>query len=66
MKATQKWWESKITIAALLALLYFVVKNWFGFEIPQWDQFVTLLLAVLTGLGVVNNGYNPTGWGANK
>lgn len=27
MKATQKWWESKITVAALLSLLYFVVKN---------------------------------------
>lgn len=65
MIVKQKWYESKITIAALLALIYFVVKTWFGFEIPGWDEFVTLLIAVLAGFGVINNGTNPIGFGAN-
>ena len=63
---TQKWYQSKLTIAALLALFYFIVKTWIGFEIPDWDKFVTLLLTVLAGIGVLNNGTNPSGFGANQ
>lgn len=53
--------KSPVTIPALLALAYFVVKNWLGFEIPGWDNFVTLLLAALMALGFVNNPTNKTG-----
>ena len=47
--------KSKVLWASVLALFYFVVKNWIGFEIPQWETFVELLLAVLVGFGIVNN-----------
>lgn len=47
--------KSKVLWASVLALFYFVVKNWIGFEIPQWDMFVELLLTVLVGFGIVNN-----------
>jgi hypothetical protein len=41
-----------------LSLFYFVLKNWFNVEIPQWDVFVELLLAVLVGFGIINNPTN--------
>jgi len=33
----------------------FVVKTWFGFEIPGWDQFVTLVIAAGVAFGIFNN-----------
>jgi uncharacterized membrane protein len=50
------------TILALLALVYFVVKTWVGFEIPEWATFVELLAAVLTAVGVFNDPTNKTGF----
>lgn len=47
--------RSKVLWVSLLALFYFVVKEWIGIEIPQWNTFVELLLAVLVGFGIVNN-----------
>ena len=47
--------KSKIVWVSVFALFYFVVKNWIGFEIPQWDTFVELLLTVLVGFGILNN-----------
>jgi uncharacterized membrane protein len=50
-----KRFTSPVAIAALAALIYFVVKNWIGFEIPGWDDFVTLLVAALVAFGIANN-----------
>lgn len=47
--------KSKVVWVSILALFYFVVKTWLGFEIPGWDMFVELLLAALVAFGVVNN-----------
>lgn len=47
--------RSKVLWVSIFALLYFVLKNWFNIEIPQWDVFVELLLAVLVGFGIINN-----------
>jgi len=47
--------KSKVLWVSIFALFYFVLKNWFGIEIPQWDVFVELLLAVLVGFGIINN-----------
>jgi uncharacterized membrane protein len=55
MKDFLSRFKSPVTVAAVLALVAFVVKTWIGFEIPGWDEFVTLLLAALAGFGVVNN-----------
>lgn len=54
--------NSKVTIPALLALGYFIAKSWFHFEIPDWDLFVTLLLALLAGFGIVNDPTNKEGF----
>lgn len=51
----QNRFKSKVVWLAVLSLIYFVVKNWMGFEIPQWDSFVELLLTVLVGFGILNN-----------
>lgn len=47
--------KSKVLWMSVLALFYFIVKNWFNIEIPQWDMFVELLLAVLVAFGIINN-----------
>lgn len=50
--------QSKVLWISIFALIYFVLKNWFNIEIPQWDKFVELLLSVLVGLGILNNPTN--------
>ena len=47
--------KSPVLWTSLAALIAFVAKNWFGVEIPGWDEFVNLLLGVLIAFGVVNN-----------
>jgi uncharacterized membrane protein len=51
--------KSPVVWAATLALVYFVVKEWIGFEIPGWDTFVTLLTAALVAFGIINNPADP-------
>lgn len=51
----QKRIQSPILWLACAALFSFVMKNWVGWEIPKFDEFVELLLAALTAFGVVNN-----------
>jgi len=53
-----KSWALWVSVAALVA---FVLKAWFGYEIPGWDEFVNLLLVVLAGFGIINNPTNKTG-----
>ena len=47
-----KSWALWLSVAALIA---FVSKTYFGYEIPQFDQLVNLILIVLSGFGIVNN-----------
>lgn len=54
--------NSPVTIPAFLSLVYFIIKEWVGFEIPGWDGFLALLLGLLAGFGVVNNPTNKTGF----
>ncbi len=45
-------WALWLSVAALIA---FVVKTYFGYTIPGWDDFINLLLVVLTGFGILNS-----------
>ena len=47
--------KSPVLWLAVAALIAFITKNWLGFEIPKFDEFVELLLAVMVAFGVVNN-----------
>ena len=47
-----KSWALWLSVAALIA---FVSKTYFGYEIPQFDTLVNLVLVVLTGFGILNN-----------
>lgn len=47
--------KSPVLWLSCAALLAFVLKSWVGWEIPQFDTFTELLLAVLIAFGVVNN-----------
>ena len=51
----QNRWKSPVAIAALAALVFFVAKTWIGYEIPGWDQFVTLLIAAGLAFGILND-----------
>lgn len=55
MENKQKFWQSPVVWTASAALIYFVVKEWFGFDIPGWDKFITLLVGALLAFGVINN-----------
>lgn len=50
-----KRFRSPVLWLAIAALIAFVTKNWMGFEIPEWNTFVELLLGVLVAFGIVNN-----------
>lgn len=54
----QSRWKSPVAWSALAALLFFVVKTWFGFEIPGWDQFISLFIAAGVAFGIFNNPEN--------
>jgi uncharacterized membrane protein len=53
-----KSWALWLSIAALIG---FVTKTYFGYEIPQYDTLVNMVLVVLSGLGIINNPENPDG-----
>lgn len=53
-----KSWALWVSVAALIA---FVMKTWFGYEVPGWDTFINLLLTVLAGFGIINNPTNKNG-----
>jgi uncharacterized membrane protein len=54
-----KSWALWLAVAALIS---FVTKTYFGFEIPEFDKFVDLILVVLTGFGILNNPTNKAGF----
>lgn len=49
--------------SAVLALVYLIVKNWVGADIPGWADISTQIIAILTILfGVANNPTNKNGF----
>ena len=58
----QSRWTSPVAWSAIAALIFFVVKNWIGFEIPGWDEFVSLVVAAGVAFGIFNNPENKTGY----
>jgi uncharacterized membrane protein len=58
----QSRWKSPVAWSAIAALLFFVIKNWFGFEIPGWDDFITLAIAAGVAVGVFNNPEKKAGF----
>ena len=59
---TQSRWKSPVAIAAIAALIFFVVKQWVGFEIPGWDEFIRLVLAAGIAIGIFNNPVDKANW----
>ena len=51
----QSRWKSPVLWLAIAALIAFITKEWVGWEIPQWDTFVQLVLAAAIAFGVVNS-----------
>ncbi len=52
---TQPRYKSWALWLSVAALIVFVIKTYFQYEIPGWNDFVNLLLVVLTGFGILNN-----------
>lgn len=49
--------------SAVLALVYLIVKNWVGVDIPGWADVSAQIIAILTILfGVANNPTNKNGF----
>lgn len=47
--------RSKALWASILALVLFVSKTYFNYEIPEGDRLVDTILLVLTLAGIFNN-----------
>lgn len=47
--------KSPVAWTALAALIFFIVKYWAGFEIPMFDQFITLAISAALAFGILNN-----------
>ena len=47
--------KSPVLWGALAAMIFFVVKEWCGYEIPGWDRFVDLAITLAVAFGIVNN-----------
>lgn len=56
MQNRYKSWALWLAVAALIA---FVSKTYLGYEIPQFNELVNLILVVLTGFGILNNPGDP-------
>lgn len=54
----QNRFKSPVLWTAIAALIFFITKNWIGFDIPGWDTFVNLVITVLVAFGVINNPTN--------
>lgn len=53
-----KSWGLWLSVAALVG---FVFKTYLGYEIPEFDTLVNMLLVVLAGFGIINNPTDKTG-----
>jgi uncharacterized membrane protein len=51
----QNRWKSWALWLSVAALIAFVSKTFFGYEIPQFDTLVNMILVVLAGFGIINN-----------
>ncbi|MFA5715305.1 MAG: holin [Candidatus Paceibacterota bacterium] len=51
----QSRWKSWALWLSVAALIAFVSKTFFGYEIPQFDVLVNMILVVLAGFGIINN-----------
>lgn len=47
--------RSPVLWTATAALIFFVVKEWCGIEIPRWDTFVDLVITLAVAFGIMNN-----------
>lgn len=55
MQSRIQSWALWMSIAALIS---FVAKTYFKYEIPEFDELVNLILSVLVGFGIINNPTN--------
>ncbi len=53
-----KSWALWLAVAALVG---FVSKTYFNYEIPEFDTLVNMILIVLAGFGIINNPTNKGG-----
>lgn len=47
--------KSPVVWTSIGALILFIAKNWFNYDIPGWDTVVELVIAILVGFGVLND-----------
>ena len=56
----QQRFKSPALWLSVFSLISFVLKDWLSIEVPKMDVFIELLLAVLAGLGILNNPTDKT------
>ena len=58
----QSRWRSKFAWGSLVALILFVLKTYFHYDIPEADKLADMVLLTLTGFGLFNNPENKEGF----
>jgi uncharacterized membrane protein len=51
----QNRFKSKVVWVSTATLVLFVLKTYFGFDLPQADKLLELILLTATALGIFNN-----------
>jgi hypothetical protein len=51
----QSRWKSLVAARATLAFVLFVMKNYYGYEVPHGDELIELILGLLIVYGFYNN-----------
>lgn len=57
----QNRFKSKVLWVAIFALIALIAKNFFNYDIPNYNVLVDTILTILVSLGVVNNPVNGDG-----
>ena len=55
MEEKQSRLKSPVVWASLAGLVALILKSWFAWEIPAWNEIVTSVIAILVGFGILNN-----------
>jgi uncharacterized membrane protein len=54
----QDWYKSPVVWSTLAALVFFIAKEWIGFEIPKFEVFIEIVIGLGVAFGIINSPTN--------
>jgi uncharacterized membrane protein len=60
---SQNRFKSPVLWSSIASVIYMISRYWFNFDIPNWADISTQMIAILSiSFGIVNNPINKTGF----